>query len=300
MDRIQTMSIFVAVAEEAGFAPAARRLGLSPPSITRAVSELEARLGVRLLHRTTRSVRLTETGERYLADCRRILTEIEEADRHAAGIHAAPQGMVTVSASALFGRLHVAPVLLGLLDQHPGISITTLFVDRIVHLIEEGVDVAVRIAELPDSSFSAIRVGAMRRVICASPGYLDEHGIPERPRDLVNHQTINSSHMALGGEWVFQNNGKNFGVKLNSRLTVNNADTAITAATADRGITRVLSYMIAPQLKSGALKILLEEYEMPAAPVHVLHKEAGQTSARVRAVVDYLAEQLRKEPVLTV
>lgn len=299
MDRVQTMSIFVAVAEEAGFAPAARRLGLSPPSITRAVSELEARLGARLLHRTTRSVRLTETGERYLADCRRILTEIEEADRHAAGIHAAPQGMVIVSASALFGRLHVAPILLDLLDQYPGISITTLFVDRIVHLIEEGVDVAVRIAELPDSSFSAIRVGAMRRVVCASPAYLAEHGILERPRDLVDHQTINSSHMALGGEWVFQINSKNFGVKLNSRLTVNNADSAIAAAVAGRGITRVLSYMIAPQLKSGALKVLLEDYELPAAPVHVLHKEAGQTSARVRAVVDYLAAQLRKEPVLT-
>lgn len=298
MDRVQTMSIFVAVAEEAGFAPAARKLGLSPPSITRAVSELEARLGARLLHRTTRSVRLTETGERYLADCRRILTELDEADRHAAGIHAAPQGMVTVSASALFGRLHVAPILLNLLDQHPGISITTLFVDRIVHLIEEGVDVAVRIAELPDSSFSAIRVGAMRRVVCASPEYLAEYGSPERPRDLTDHQTINSSHMALGGEWAFQSGGKSSGVKLHSRLTVNNADTAIAAAVAGRGVTRVLSYMIAPQLKSGALKVLLEDFELPAAPVHVLHKEAGQTSARVRAVVDSLVERLRKDPVL--
>lgn len=300
MDRVQTMSIFVAVAEEAGFASAARRLALSPPSITRAVSELEARLGARLLHRTTRSVRLTETGERYLADCRRILTEIEEADRHAAGIHAAPQGMVTVSASALFGRMHVTPVLLGLLDQHPGISVTTLFVDRIVHLMDEGVDVAVRIAELPDSSFSAVRVGAMRRVVCASPEYLAQHGHPKRPRDLNDHQTINSSHMAFGGEWIFQSGSKKLGVKLNSRLTVNNADTAIAAAVEGRGIARVLSYMIAPQLRSGALQIMLEDYELPAAPVHVLHKEAGQTSARVRAVVDYLVERLRKEPVLTV
>jgi len=300
MDRVQTMSIFVTVAEEAGFAPAARRLALSPPSITRAVSQLEARLGARLLHRTTRSVRLTETGERYLADCRRILTEIEEADRHAAGIHAAPKGMVTISASALFGRMHVTPVLLDLLDQHPGISITTLFVDRIVHLMDEGVDVAVGIAELPDSSFSAVRVGAMRRVVCASPEYLAQHGLPERPRDLINHQTINSSHMAFGGEWTFQSGNKKFGVKPNSRLTVSNADTAIAAAVAGRGIARVLSYMIAPQLKSGTLQVMLEDYELPAAPVHVLHKEAGQTSPRVRAVVDYLVERLRKEPVLTV
>jgi DNA-binding transcriptional LysR family regulator len=292
------MSVFVAVAEEAGFAPAARRLGLSPPSVTRAVSELEHRLGVRLFHRTTRSVRLTDTGGRYLADCQRILTELEEADRHAAGIHAAPQGMVMVSASALFGRLHVAPILLDLFDQFPGISFTTLFVDRIVHLIEEGVDVAVRIADLPDSSFSAIRVGSMRRVVCASPSYLAEHGHPERPSDLTDHETINSSHMALGGEWTFGREGQRQGVKLNSRLTVNNADTAIAAATSSRGITRVLCYMIAPQLAAGDLEIILEEFELPAVPVHVLHKEASQTSARVRAVVDYLAEQLRKEPVL--
>ncbi|NKB57772.1 MAG: LysR family transcriptional regulator [Alphaproteobacteria bacterium] len=298
MDRIQTMSAFVAVAEEAGFAPAARRLGVSPPSVTRAVSELEIRLGARLFYRTTRSVRLTETGERYLADCRRILTEIEEADRHAAGIHAAPQGLVMISASALFGRIYVAPILLDLLDQYPGISFNTLFVDRIVHLIEEGVDVAVRIAELPDSSFSAIRVGSMRRVICASPEYLAAHGTPERPQELRDHETINSAHMALGGEWTLETNGKRFGVKLNSRLTVNNADTAIAGAVAGRGITRVLYYMIAQQLEAGTLKIILEDYELPAAPVHVLHKEAGHTSARTRAVVDYLAEQLRKEPVL--
>ncbi len=298
MDRLQTMTVFVAVAEEAGFAPAARRLGLSPPSVTRAVSELEERLGARLLHRTTRTVRLTESGERYLADCRRILTEIEEADRHAAGLHAAPQGMVMVSAPALFGRMHVAPILLDLLDQYPGISFNTLFVDRIVHLVEEGVDVAIRLAELPDSSFSAIRVGSMRRVICASPDYLAAHGNPQHPRDLAKHETINSSHMALGGEWSFQQGEKRFTVKLRSRLTVNNADTAITGAVAGRGITRVLHYMVARQLEAGQLKIILGNYELPAVPVHVLHKEAGQTSARVRAVVDFLAERLRKEPVL--
>ncbi len=190
MDRELTMSVFVAVAEEAGFAPAARRLNLSPPSVTRAVGELEARLGARLLHRTTRSVRLTETGERYLADCRRILSEIEEADRHASGVHAAPSGMVSVSASMLFGRMALTPILLDLLDRYPEIGLRTLFVDRVVHLIDEGIDVAVRIAELPDSSLSAIRVGGVRRVLCASPDYLATRGRPTAPPELASHEII--------------------------------------------------------------------------------------------------------------
>ena len=141
MDRLQTMSVFVAVAEEAGFAPAARRLNMSPPSVTRAVSELEARLGCRLLHRTTRSVQLTEAGHRYHADCRRILSEIQEADRHAAGIHASPSGTVSVTASVLFGRIVVMPALLDLLERYPELSVSTLFVDRMVHMIDEGIDV---------------------------------------------------------------------------------------------------------------------------------------------------------------
>ena len=144
MDRLQTMSVFVAVAEESGFAPASRRLNMSPPSVTRAVSELEARLGARLLHRTTRSVRLTDAGQRYLEDCRRILSDVDEADQHAAGIHAAPRGMVSVSATAMFGRTILVPILLDLLDRYPDISVTTLLVNRTVHLVDEGIDVAVR------------------------------------------------------------------------------------------------------------------------------------------------------------
>lgn len=298
MDRLQTMSVFVAVAEEAGFAPAARRLNLSPPSVTRAVSALEARLGARLLHRTTRSVRLTDAGQRYLIDCRRILADIEEADRHAAGIHAAPRGMVSVSASALFGRMVLAPILLDLLDRYPDISVTTLFIDRMVHLIDEGIDVAVRIAELPDSSLSAIRVGTVRRVLCASPDYLAARRRPRLPADLVGHETIDFVNMTPGGEWTFDSNGKSYGFRPRSRLLVNSADAAIAAVVAGRGITRVLSYMIASQLQAGALEIVLEDYEPPGVPIHVLHKEPGQTSARVRAVVDYLAQRLRTDPAL--
>lgn len=299
MDRLQTMSTFVTVAEEGGFAPAARKLKLSPPSVTRAVSELEARLGARLLHRTTRSLRLTEAGVRYLADCRRILSEIEEADRHAASLHREPSGLVIVSASVLFGRMHVAPLLLQLLERYPGLRVSAVFVDRVVHLLEEGIDIAVRIAELPDSSLSAVRVGRLRWVLCAAPDYLEARGRPKRPGDLAAHDTISFAGGSAADVWVFGGGAESRRVQPDSRYLVNNADAAIAAATAGRGITRVLSYMIAPQRRAGALEVLLEDFEPPPVPVHVLHKEAGQTSARVRAAVDHLVQGLRQDPILS-
>lgn len=298
MDRLHTMSVFVAVAEEGGFAAAARRLHMSPPAVTRAVAELEARLGGRLLHRTTRSVRLTETGHTYLVDCQRILAEIEDADRRAAGVHAAPRGTVSVSASVMFGRMVIAPILLELLDRYAEISVTTLFVDRVVHLLDEGIDVAVRIAELPDSALSAVRVGSVRRVLCASPDYLARRGRPGTPAELAAHDTIDFVTMTPGGEWAFEDGGRSHGFKVGSRLRLNQADAAIAATVAGYGITRVLSYMIAPQLKAGELEIVLQGFEPAAVPVHVLHKEPGQTSARVRAVVDHFVQRLRTYPAL--
>ena len=298
MDRLQTMSVFVAVAEESGFAPASRRLNMSPPSVTRAVSELEARLGAKLLHRTTRSVRLTNAGQRYREDCRRIMSEVDDADRNASGVHAAPRGMVSISATAMFGRMFVAPILLDLLDRYPDISITTLFVNRTVHLVDEGIDVAVRMGELPDSSLSATRVGSSRRVLCASPDYFDLRGRPSAPSELSGHEIVDFVDSTPGGEWTFVNGDESHAFRPRSRLRLNSADPAIAAAVDGRGITRVLSYMIAPQLMSGELEIVLQDYEPPAVPIHVLHKEPGQTSARVRAVVDHLVQSLRKHPAL--
>ncbi len=298
MDRLQTMSIFVAVAEEAGFAAAGRRLAMSPPSVTRAISELEARLGARLLHRTTRTVQLTEAGQRYLADCRRILSDVEDADRHASGIHAAPSGLVSVTASVLFGRMIFIPALMDLLDRFPDLSVSATLVDRVVHLANEGIDVAIRIAELPDSSLTAVRVGSVRTILCASPDYLAKRGSPQAPSDLSGHSIVNFVNRAPGGEWVFHKSGKTQRFKVTSQLNLNIADVAIDAAVAGRGITRVLSYMIAPHLTSGALKLVLDTYAPPPVPVHVVHKEAGLTSARVRAVVDHLVPRLRKHPSL--
>ena len=299
MDRFHSLSVFVAVAEEAGFAAAARRLQMSPPAVTRAVAALEERLGAKLLHRTTRSVQLSDTGRRYLADGRRILAELEAADRHAGGLHAAPRGPVSLSASVLFGRLVLSPHLLGLMDRYPEIELTALFVDRVVHLLDEGVDVAVRIAELPDSSLSAVRVGQLRRVLCAAPGYLAERGTPAAPADLAGHEVIDFVNMAPAGEWGFLDPaGQPQSFRPRARLKVNNADTAIAAAVAGRGIVRVLSYMIGPHLADGRLALVLDHVAPPPVPVHVVHKEPGRTSARVRAVVDHLVDALRRESCL--
>lgn len=293
------MSVFVAVADQAGFAPAARQLSLSPPSVTRAVSELETRLGARLFHRTTRSVHLTEAGVRYLADCRRILSEIETADQHAAGIHAAPSGLVSVTASMLLGRMVLAPVLLDLLDEYPDISVMAMFADRVVHMYEDGIDVAVRIADLPDSSLTAIRVGSVRNVLCASREYLADNSRPNHPSDLTDHNLIDFVNLTTAGKWNFGDGRKSIAYEPTSRLRVNSAEVAIEAVKNGHGITRVLSYMISTELRSGELEIVLEDYESPPVPVHIVHKEARQTSARVRAVVDYLVQGLRKHPAIS-
>ena len=298
MDRLHTMTVFVAVAEEAGFASAARKLNMSPPAVTRAVSELEAHLGARLLHRTTRSTQLTEAGARYLKDCHRIIAEVEEAERHAAGIHALPRGPVSITASIPFGHKVLMPIMFELMDEYPELSITLSLADRIVHMFEEGIDIAVRIAELPDSTLVASRVGSVRRLLCASPTYLDAHGRPALPDELQDHDLIDFSNMALAGEWPFENEGVTKHDKLDARLSVNKADVAIGAAVAGRGITRVLSYMIANELASGELEVVLDDWTPPAVPIHIVHKEAGQTSARVRATVDFLVKHLRSSPAI--
>ena len=298
MDRLQSMAAFLAVAEENGFAAGARRLNLSAPSVTRLINDLETHLGAKLLHRTTRSVSLTEAGARYLSDARRILEDLEEADRTAAGVHAAPAGRVTVTASLIFGRKIVAPALFGLMDLYPEISISTLFVDRVTHLTDEGLDIAVRIAELQDSSLIAARVGSVRRVLCASPDYLDRRGRPQAPRDLKQHDLIGFASASATGAWAMHQGGKTQTLKVEARLLTNTADVAIGAALAGRGITRVLSYQVDDAIAEGRLELVLPEFMPPDVPVHVVHRETGQVAARVRAVVDHLVASLRAHPSL--
>ncbi|WP_019528776.1 LysR family transcriptional regulator [Dasania marina] len=298
MDRFHQLKVYVAVAEEQGFAAAARRLVMSPPAVTRAVAELEDQLGVKLLNRTTRYVRATEAGLRYLEDARRILQELATADEAAAGINSEPQGHLVVTAPVLFGCYFVTPGIVDYLNRYPKMDVDAVFLDRVVNLLEEGLDVGVRIGELPDSSMRALRVGSVRLLLCASPSYIAQHGLPKHPSDLLNHTIIASKAGSGAMNWRFPIAGKDKLIAVKPRLTVTTNDAAIEATTQGFGITRVLSYQVAKQLVSGELKIIMENYEPAAKPVHIVHREGRNAAVKVRAFVDLLAEKLRSEKAL--
>jgi DNA-binding transcriptional LysR family regulator len=298
MDRLETMRVFVAVAEERGFAPAARRLSMSPPAVTRAVAALERRVGTRLLHRTTRVVRLTEAGARYFLDCKRILEDIDSAENAAAQNQTEPRGELVVTAPLVFGRMFVAPLVLEFLARHPLVSARTLLVDHVVDLVEDGIDVAVRIAHLPSSSLTARKVGSVRRVVCAAPSYLAGRGRPQTPADLASHDSIVFAAGAPSAlkEWQFGGARSRSvqNVPLRSRLTVNTADAAIAAAVAGTGLTRVLSYQIGPHVEAGSLEIVLEKYEPAAIPVSVAFPAGRRSAAKVREFVAFAAGRLKQ------
>lgn len=298
MDRFHLMQVFQAVAEEQGFAAAARRLQMSAPSVTRAVAALEDRLGVKLLNRTTRYVRATEAGLRYLEDVRRILAEVEAADEAAAGVNAEPRGQLAVTAPVLFGRLFVMPGIVAFLQRYPAMEVNALFLDRVVNLVEEGLDVGIRIGELPDSSMRALRVGAVRWVLVASPAYLRQYGMPQSPDELHEHTIIASSAGNFPIDWRFHHPDGEHPVRLKPRLTVTTNDAAIEAATHGFGITRVLSYQVASQLANGSLKTLMADLEPPPLPIHIVHREGRQAAAKTRAFIDLLAERLRSDKAL--
>lgn len=298
MDRLHHMSVFVAVAEAESFAAAGRRLGMSPPAVTRAVSALEKRLGVRLLTRSTRLVRITEAGERYLEDCRRIIADADEADESVAGLNAAPRGHLSVTAPVLFGQLYVMRGIVEYLRRYTDVTARALFLDRVVNLVDEGLEVAVRIGDLPDSSLKAVRVGQVRRIVCAAPGYLAARGTPDHPEQLTQHTIISASGVTPSAEWRFQDAGRPLQVRLQPRLVVTTNDGAIAATLAGLGITRLLSYQLARQLGAGDLKRILSDFELPPLPVHVVHREGRQSSAKVRAFVDLLVARLRADPAL--
>lgn len=299
MDRFHLMAVYVAVAEEESFAGAARRLAMSPPAVTRAVASLENRLGIKLLNRTTRFVRATDAGLRYLEHARRIIAEADEADEAAAGVHAEPRGQLAVTAPVLFGRMFVTPSIVEYLRRFPDMSITAMLLDRVVNLLEEGLDVGVRIGELPDSTLKAIGVGHVRLVACASPDYLTAHGAPQAPADLARHTVIAASPVSPTVDWKFVTGKKTISVRVKPRLTVTNNEAAIVAAVQGFGVTRLLSYQIAPYLASGRLNRVLSEYEPPRLPIHVLHSEGRQASAKVRTFVDLLVERLRNDKALS-
>jgi len=298
MDRLQAMTTFVAVVDSGGFASAARKLNLSPPVVTRAVAELEQRLGLRLLTRTTRVVRVTDAGARFAEDCRRILADIDEAETTATGTHTTPRGTLTLTAPVLFGQLYVTPVLVSYLQQFPDVDAQCLFLDRVVNVVEEGIDVAVRSGELPDSSLQAVRVGRVRRVLVASPAYLQAHGVPRRPEDLAGHTIASAAGVNPVSEWRFNDAGKTLVQRLQPRLRTTTNDSAIAATLAGLGITRLLSYQVASHVRTGALQVVLEEFEAAPLPVHVVHHEGRRATQKVRAFVDLAVERLRGDPGL--
>lgn len=298
MDRLQAMTTFVAVVDSGGFASAARKLNLSPPVVTRAVAEIEERLGLRLLTRTTRVVRVTDAGARFAEDCRRILAEIDEAETAATGTHAATRGTLTLTAPVLFGQLYVTPILVNYLQQFPEVDAQCLFLDRVVNVVEEGIDVAVRIGELPDSSLQAVRVGRVRRVLVAAPAYLQGRGEPKRPEDLVSHTIVSAAGVTPVSDWRFNDAGKALVQRLQPRLRTTTNDSAIAAALAGLGIARLLSYQVAAQVRSGALQAVLEDFESAPLPVHIVHHEGRRATQKVRAFVDLAVERLRGEPGL--
>ena len=293
MDRLETMRVFVTVAEVQGFAPAARRLAMSPAAVTRAIAALERHVGARLLQRTTRVVRLTEAGARYFADCKRILEDIETAESAAAENQTEPRGELVVTAPLVFGRMFVAPLVLEFLARHSQVSARTLLVDHVVDLVEGGIDVAVRIAHLPDSSLTAIKVGSVRRVVCASPGYLAAHGTPQTPADLASHEALIFTRDHGQSAWQFGAGRTARTVPLRSRFVVNNADAAIAAAVAGAGVTRVLSYQIGPQVEAGLLAVVLEKHAPPAIPVSVVFPAGRRSAAKVREFVAFAVERLK-------
>jgi DNA-binding transcriptional LysR family regulator len=290
MDRIDAMQAFVAVADLRGFAPAARKLGQSPSNVTRLIAALEDRLGARLLQRTTRSVTLTDAGSRYLERARRILGDVEEAEAAAEGERTRPSGRLVVSAPVGFGRLHVSPLMSAYLMRYGEVAGELRLSDRMINLVEDGVDLAVRIGHLPDSTLVARHVGEMRRIVVASPGYLQARGEPKRPAAIGSHETIQFGAASASSEWQFVEDGSEVRIACTPRFTTNSSDAAIEYAERGGGLTRVLAYQAADAIKRGRLKIVLQKFEQPPLPIHLVYPTSRLLSAKVRTFIDLVIE----------
>lgn len=293
MNLFESMSLLVAVVDAGSLSAAARRLGVPLPTVSRKVAELESHLKARLLHRTTRKLSLTEAGDAYVAACRRILEEVGEAERVAVGEHVSPKGELAVTAPVAFGRLHVVPVIAEFLAHYPEIDVNLVLTDRVVHLMDEDADVAVRIGDLPDSTLIATRVGTVRRVVCASPEYLASRGVPSAPRDLAAHSCVNFEVLASTRAWVFGVGKSEVSVPVHSRLAVNTAEAAIAAAILGVGLIRALSYQVADAIRNNTLCVVLQEFESAPLPVSLVHKGQAPLPLKLRAFLDFVTPRLR-------
>lgn len=299
MDRFEAMNVFVHVVEARSFAAAARALRQSPPAVTRAVAYLEDVTGARLLTRTTRSVTVTEAGARYYADCKRLLADLKEVEAAAGGAYAKPSGMLTITAPVQFGQMHVAPIVGAYLDEYPDMRARLLLFDRIVNIVEEGIDLAVRIGDLADSSLTAVRVGEVSQILCASPDYVARFGTPQTPADLAAHRLIATTGSSARLDWQFRSpdGGRKIGFSPDARWQTNSIEAARNAALDGWGIVRMLSYQAAPYLADGRLVAVLGDYDPDPVPIHLVHPEGRHAPAKVRAFIDLAADTLRKNPL---
>lgn len=294
MDRLEAMSVFTAIIDGGSLSAAGRRLNIPLASVSRKLANLEAHLKTRLITRSTRKLELTDAGRDYLSACRQILDQVEDAERAAAGAYANVKGQLVLAAPIVFGRLHVVPVAADFLELHPAVDIRLQLADRIVNLIEEHVDVALRIGDLPDSTLVATQIGSIRRVVCASPAYLEHFGTPQSLADLAKHRCITFDGLDAANVWMFTGqSGQKRPVPVQSRMTVSTADAAIAASLYGLGLTRVLSYQIADELQAGRLIALLTHEEPPAVPASLIYTSQGRLPMKTRAFMDFAVPRIR-------
>ena len=294
MNTFDAMSVLLVVAEAGSLSAAARKLGTPLTTVSRKIGDLERHLGVKLFVRTGRRLVLSEAGSDYVAACRRILEEVGEAERAVAGEYSAPRGALVLAAPIVFGRLHVLPIVTAFLKAFPEIDVQLSLSDRTVNLVEEHVDAALRIGMLTDNSMVALKVGEIRRVVCATPAYLAAHGRPKVPADLAGHDCITFEGLQSPASWLFPGKKGRQAVSIHSRLAVNTAEAAMDAAIAGVGVTRVLFYQAAAALKAKKVELLLEAFEPDPLPVHLVHMAGRQVPLKLRAFLDFAAPRLRK------
>ncbi len=292
MDRLDALRAFALAVDRGSLSAAARQLAKSPASITRALAALEERLGAPLLVRTTRALKLTEAGERFLPTARRVVEELDAAEQATTAAEQRPHGVLAITAPVTFGSLHVAPLVEAYLAAYPDVRVRLLLLDRMVNVVDEGVDVAVRIAHLPDSALLATAVGSVRRMLVASPAYLARHGRPKKPADLAAHRCISATGLTPSETWTFRR-GRALHVRVSPALSVNHVETALRSAAAGAGITTALSYQVATQLERGTLVRLLPAYEPPPVPVQLVFPAGNARAAKVRAFLELAAPRLR-------
>jgi DNA-binding transcriptional LysR family regulator len=295
MDRLEAMNILVSVVESGSFTAAGKRLGVPLPTVSRKLAELESHLSARLLTRSTRRLALTEAGKDYVAACRRILVEIGDAERKAAGEFVSPKGELALTAPIVFGRLHIVPIAAAFLETYPDIAVRMVLSDRNAQLLDDRFDLAVRVGALDDSSMIATQVGAVRRVVCGSPQYFAAHGIPKKPADLSALACVTFDLRGQSTSWSFGRGKGSQSVPIRSRFSVNTAEAALDAAVLGAGVTRVLSYQAAKAIKDGGLQIVLEQFEPEPLPVSILHAAQSFMPQKIRSFIDFAVPLLRKK-----